>query len=670
MNKNILLTVTILLQVAVIKAVPEFRPLSHNQQLETAKKISKAVVDTILTLPFIDDFSGQPPYPNPNNWIDANVFVNRTYGLFPPTIGVATFDALDQNGRIYSDAPSGGAVFEADILTSNLIRLDSIFYPYPRALSPADSVILSFYFQPGGGMGNSWSGGQIGYIPAPEDRLIVECYDSELETWMPVWETMGMSLKQMCPICDSMQYPQQQKNFFNMAVIPINHTGFYTKNFQFRIKAYSSINPDLNTGGGQWHIDYVYLDANRTKNDNNFNDIGFVEVPQTMLNGYVEVPYNQFEPSSVKNTLPIIVTNLSPSALSCEYYSTITDIATGLEVSREPQSGIAGANIYPYEVNGYYTNPNISTRPQTYLFPDVDAGASEKEYEITRILKLSGEGSDIIATNDTVITRQKFGREYAFDDGSSEQCVGFSEPNNIVAGRFTLINPDTIAGLNICFNKSYNDQNNDAPFSIFIWTVNGDTLPDELVYDGSEVSTMVKYSNENNGFIKYYLQGEPLVLSAGTYFWGIEQRTTTFLNIGLDQNNNASPYTKYSYYNSVTMEHEWVDFFYYGAIMVRPVLGTPESSTNVEEKQIIENNQMSVNPNPAKDKTTLFFSKNNNGIAQIKITDLNGRLVSVERKKIINSKVEISLRSFLKGLYIINATVNNKTYNAKIIIAQ
>ncbi|MDR1740060.1 MAG: hypothetical protein LBR45_04820, partial [Bacteroidales bacterium] len=453
MKKNILFIIILSLQITVVKAMPEFRPLSFNQQLSNIDKSKRAkakVQDTVLNLPFIDDFSSIGPYPNPNKWSDNNVFINRTYGIHPPTIGVATFDALDENGKIYSHAPSSGGAFEADILTSGTVRLDSIFYPYPKALSAADSIILSFYFQPGGGIGNSWSGGQIGYVPATEDRLIVECYNGGLKTWMPLWESTGMSLKQMCPICDSTQYPQQQKNFFNRAVIPINHTGFFTKEFRFRIKAYSSINSNLNTAGGQWHIDYVYLDANRTKSDKNFNDIGFVEVPQTFLTGYTQVPYNQLDPSIIKNTLPIKITNLGVSAQSCRYYRSIKDLATDTVVSREPQTGEASANIFPYGINGYSTNPDISVRPQTYLFSDVANSTSEKEYEITHVLK-SGIETDFITTNDTAVIKQKFGREYAFDDGSSEQSVGFSGANRIIAGRFSLINSDTFAGLNICF---------------------------------------------------------------------------------------------------------------------------------------------------------------------------------------------------------------------------
>ena len=56
-----------------------------------------------LTLPFIDDFSYSTSYPDNNLWTSSSsIFVNSTYAINPPTIGVATFDGLDFNRMAYS----------------------------------------------------------------------------------------------------------------------------------------------------------------------------------------------------------------------------------------------------------------------------------------------------------------------------------------------------------------------------------------------------------------------------------------------------------------------------------------------------------------------------------------------------------------------------------------
>ncbi|MDR1973564.1 MAG: T9SS type A sorting domain-containing protein [Bacteroidales bacterium] len=627
------------------QGVPELRTLSHNAQLSGVMRLSGVTKTSVLTLPFIDDFSNQSPLPNPLKWQDQNVFVNRTFGIFPPTTGVATFDALDQYGNIYPTAPDNGSVFEADVLTSQTIRLDSIFEPYPKALSPADSVMLSFYFQPGGGIGSSWGGEQIGYRPANEDRLILEFYVSNgaLEMWYPIWETNGMSLKEMCPICDSAQYPQQQKKFFQRVVVPVMDTNFYSKNFKFRFRAYSSINSTLKTGGGQWHIDYVYLNSGRTRNEETVSDVAFVDVPQTVLNGYTAVPFNQYDSSVVKNQLPIRITNLSVNTLSCRYQSIITDLATGAEVSKEPSSGEANANIYPYNTSGFYTNPDISVRPQPYLFTDVSSG--EKEYEITYILK-SGILSDLITANDTIRTRQVFGREFAFDDGSSERGVGFTSAGGLIAGRFELTHRDTLAGLNICFNKSHSNSN-EVPFTIFVWTA--DSIPIDTVFTHQAT---VRYSDLNNGFIKYYFK-DTFILQPGVYFWGIKQMTSQYLNIGFDQNNDASSFTKYYYYNSDMMEWEWRDFFYSGAIMVRPFFGMTLGTSN-ETRRTVVANSLKIYPNPVTaGSITISFARNISGAATVSVRDIGGRTVLTKRVNLVNGEANVSVQGLSRGMYVV-----------------
>jgi len=115
-----------------------------------------------IQLPFFDDFKNDYARPNPEHWKDIDVFINKDFPYFAPNAGAATFDALDSTGNVYSNAV--WIPFEADKLTSNPIRLDSVFEPVTKALSPADSLYLSFYYQP------------QGYGDAPEswDTLLLE----------------------------------------------------------------------------------------------------------------------------------------------------------------------------------------------------------------------------------------------------------------------------------------------------------------------------------------------------------------------------------------------------------------------------------------------------------------------------------------------------------------
>ena len=75
-------------------------------------------------------------YPDSNLWQDNSVFINRNYGVNPITIGVATFDGLNSNGRAYDMTFTGTDSENADTLSSQLIDL-----------SDADTAYFMFYYQ-------------------------------------------------------------------------------------------------------------------------------------------------------------------------------------------------------------------------------------------------------------------------------------------------------------------------------------------------------------------------------------------------------------------------------------------------------------------------------------------------------------------------------------------
>src|SRR5687767_9650007 len=92
------------LQTNPVQQFNNIKPKSHSNNLRA-------------TLPFIDDFSTSYILPDPNKWIGAQTYINGTYPVDPPTIGVATFDGLKSNGMPYN---MGGNLNPqpADTLTS------------------------------------------------------------------------------------------------------------------------------------------------------------------------------------------------------------------------------------------------------------------------------------------------------------------------------------------------------------------------------------------------------------------------------------------------------------------------------------------------------------------------------------------------------------------------
>ncbi len=74
------------------------------------------IVREPINLPFFDDFSYDDTRPAARLWQDEDVLINDNFAQEPPSIGVATFDAVDFDGRPYDG--NGTAFGTRDFLTS------------------------------------------------------------------------------------------------------------------------------------------------------------------------------------------------------------------------------------------------------------------------------------------------------------------------------------------------------------------------------------------------------------------------------------------------------------------------------------------------------------------------------------------------------------------------
>ncbi|MBM3410599.1 MAG: hypothetical protein FJY18_03085, partial [Bacteroidetes bacterium] len=159
---------SLLLFTALSVQAQEFTsPITSLKSLQAYASSHRAayILDT-LNLPLVDDFSRPDLWPSPSIWTDNHVFMNTDLAISPPTLGVATFDGLNAAGRAYDTVPSSRGV--ADQLTSQAVNLQN--------LSLADSVYLSFFWQPAG----------HGEQPESTDSLAVEFWGSD-SIWRVVW---------------------------------------------------------------------------------------------------------------------------------------------------------------------------------------------------------------------------------------------------------------------------------------------------------------------------------------------------------------------------------------------------------------------------------------------------------------------------------------------------
>ena len=149
--------------------------LQSNQLLKqnTANiSLIKGLAADTLELPLFDDFSGQEVFPDSKIWSDNYVLINNTYSDRQITAGIATFDALNNLGRLYETASPTG--FEADHLTSQPVNLN---------LPATDNIRLSFFYQPGG----------LADMPEENDSLTLQFFAPSENKWYSVWKNKNIS---------------------------------------------------------------------------------------------------------------------------------------------------------------------------------------------------------------------------------------------------------------------------------------------------------------------------------------------------------------------------------------------------------------------------------------------------------------------------------------------
>ncbi len=595
-----------------------------------------------IFLPFLDDFSSYTGLPDNDLWDGENCFVNHNYQYLPPSIGVVTLDAVDRDGELYPDANSFG--FMGDTLCSQFIRLDSLRSPVARKLSVADSVYLSFFVQPGGGAGNMWE--RIGSQPSIKDSLVLQFFSATENSWTNVWTMTGTSV-------DSLY--ATDSTYFRYVLIPIDEEKYFNEFFKFRFLTYSSLdaNPDADyvMNCDQWNIDYVYINYNRTCSDSSFRDIAFVNAATSLIKDYTAVPYKHYRTDMMKTNLNTTIVNLHSSALSSSYKYFVND-RNGNELANY-DGGFE--NISPFMTShAFQTSPNHINPPLQYSFPLM---SQEEEFEIVHVVR-EGVGQDNLSSNDTIRYRQVFSNYFAYDDGTSEGGFGINplKGSNLALG-FTLRQEDTLASVDIYFNKTNNRDTNDKRyFYLCVWDATDDEepLPNNLLYKSER---FLPKSDSLNKYTRYFLS-EPLVLEEGTFFVSLEIKNKgDYINIGFDRNNDASKHI----YSKISSGEDWEQSFVVGALMIRPYFGYKA----VGLENMFADKDILVYPNPAKDN--IYINTGEERIKECYLTSVLGKRERIYPTQQGNIYV-YDLSSKVSGTYVITVlTFDSKLYSTKVL---
>jgi len=557
--------------------------------------------DTLL-LPFFDDFSGHSIFPDSKKWSDNFVFINNTYSDQQITAGIATFDALDNTGRMYATASSSG--FKADQLTSQPINLN---------YSVSDNIWLSFFYQAGG----------LADPPEANDSLTLQFFAPDEKEWHSVWKAEGTLDKR-----------------FKQTIIRIDNNRYLKKGFQFRFINYASLSPNLSDPSmvgncDIWNIDYVLLDKNRNAADTVYADVAFTLPLRSLLKSHEAMPWKQFSKVNLQemgSSIPVHYRNNDLITRNVTRNFEIWDVYknTSAFTFSAGATDIGPLTTIDYNANLVYT----------YKTSNNDSAL----FRITASLKTDNFDPK---GNDTLIYFQVFNNYFAFDDGSSEGGYGINglgSRNAMVAYKFVSYVQDTLRAIRICFNDSYL-QANKREFDLVVWD-NNNGLPGNIIY--ARESVMVEQGNVINGFYNYTIP-EGVVVN-NIFYVGWRQRSETFLNVGYDVN---TPHAGKQFY---WLNGVWSQSQVPGSIMIRPVVGSPLLITSIKDTYSKNKNLMSFWPNPATDYININTGEVQlYGTAFISITDLNGHeLIKVP----FSERVDIS--SLHEGIYFLVISMNGR----------
>jgi Secretion system C-terminal sorting domain len=630
-------------------------PLSTNAVLERFVEPPHAETPPpdSIDLPFMDDFSNIGPYPDPNLWLDRQVFINSTMsGNTAPSIGVASFDAVGANGKPYPNI--NGSIEAADTLTSNYINLKNFVNTSGtrQNLTAADSVYMTFFLQPKG----------LCYAPKTLDSMQLEFRTSAGE-WRVVRSFKG--------IADSIVSKNPFDLFppFTFYAVPITEAAYFYGKFQFRFRNFAR------TGGiaEVWHLDYVKIAPNRRLSTvKNLDDMAFVEPPRNPLTRYTSMPWRHAKANLAGEFRDSVYTTLFN-------HFAIARNPTNTNLKISASDGTTPVDNYTL-IDGVNVPPSIfyqaaKKEPIAAILLSLGQTAAsivDLTIKTEQSLEIGGQESNDLAKaalrNDKVTRTTDFRNYFAYDDGTAEMEFTAFGDGQLTAIKYKLNVKDTIRGVQFAFPFIKGLAPTPAPFNLKIWKDSLNTTP---IF---EQNNMIPYyvttkTDSLQGFTTYRLETKTkkdtfIIVNAGDIFVGWQNVGNVGTPIGLDR--NSLDKTQYLYQR---ISGAWQNITpKIGAVMVRPIIGggVPLNTSALRIKELALSSVMTIYPNPARDR--LFFDLKT-GVSEnydISIFNLVGRL---EKREILRGPA-LDISSLATGVYVlkIRDVTTNQLFNHKFVV--
>lgn len=573
----------------------------------------RALRTEALGLPFFDDFSTiRNGIPDPALWqAGGGAVVNNTLAVNHPSVNVVTLDGLNRTGQPYNPTDPF-AQGPADSLTSQPVDLS--------ALTPSDSVYLSFFWQPRG----------LGEQPDQDDSLQVDFRDAN-GTWQPVWWQRG-------GLTNGAQFTQ--------VLVPVLRSVFFHGNFQFRFRQFAKGSGAFDT----WHVDYVYLNRGRRASERFFKDVAVRSQPTPYLRRYRAMPLTQYLKNPAGETADTVrtdIVNLFNNNNFTTLRFNVRELTTGQTVQQFTQAVSENIPANSSQVKTVKTTPlsGFSGRSAVLRYTFDVLTTDDQNPTIPGVN---------LKRNDTLSAHAVLADYYAHDDGSAEFAARINQRLGRVAVRFVLNQPDAVRAVRL-FVAPYPPLPNAANVTLqLLGNANG--RPGQILGGSAFSSRAAK--PVGGGFTEFTLANAVAVRD--TFYVAWLQLTDDALSVGLDKNTDFS---QQIFYN---LGNEWVantgTDALRGSFMVRPVMGgQPDGVVTGREPESTAS--FAVFPNP----TNGPLRWNDAGFETLEIFNASGQSV---RKFAVGGQTEADVSTLPPGLYLLKFSDETRAVTRRLIVTQ
>ncbi len=613
-------------------------PLGASSEGQAASARQQAI-DTVLTLPFWDDFS-QPvtnalgfTTPDMLHWQPTQsrgVLVNTGLGIAPPSVGVASFDGVNAQGAAYDTAAASRNGL-SDELVSQSIDLALV----PEA--ERGSVFLSFFWQPRGR-------GELPEAVGDSIRLQFKTLNTT-QQWVTVWKQTGSESL----VTDA----------FVQEMLAVNNPAYFHDRFQFRFQSFNRQSGAFDT----WNIDYVYLNRGRSATDLAYPDAAITSLPTSPFGDYTQVPMKQFRaaPDQYLSGSSVQYYNLRSQPVGTTFEAFVNNALSGEVLYRLSDSTNALSPLptafdrRTIAVGAPVASAFDLTQDSLFLQSEfyIETG------DLPRIASISAEGDTTFnlsvdyRDNDTVRTTFVLNETLAYDDGTAEFGLELNQTGGRVAYQFVVPQEDLLTDVDIHFPNL--GQNQGTLFKLFVWKALTDTARGGEVVLRESGTLAARASSQANGFTTYQLES-PIAVQ-DTFYVGYQQESTDrFLIIGFDKNTDTNERVFFSVSSDWEQNTELQ-----GSLMIRPRFDRERAQlvTDLPDEAVVQTVALNLFPNP-----TIGLVRVQGAYDRLRVVDLLGRVVPVAP----HPDGVVDLSPYPAGLYVFQFAVGTQTVTRKVIL--